>query len=187
MRTPEAWTGRPELQTGFVAPTWLRNRLNDFAPAEVAAFMQRRGGGKKLHSGSHALDCTRHLVPSPCVGLFDHYGKDLHNNLVTEPYGRECDGCLAALLAVSEKLQLSFLISDETWWAPHLKQCIRVTLWPCEDGVLPVGAQTFRATGSAPFPRMEDGPWPWPHGGTRPGDKFKPCPESPPFGDIESL
>jgi hypothetical protein len=101
-------------------PRWLRARLNAVLDPwskipnknQVGVFLMNGG-----FPGFSARECR----------LFDHWGTDPEDNLVTEPYAKNCVTCLTQSVVFAETLNLGLYISDDPWWAPHLDECVRIT------------------------------------------------------------
>lgn len=113
-------------------PKWLRGVLNMAYPEEVAQFVRTGlyGNRNRTKLGSRhesANFLANHVHRMIGCSPFDHWGTDDEGNLVTEPYAKECDLCIAGVKEFAEKTGLRLTISDVTWHAPWIKECIRIT------------------------------------------------------------
>lgn len=122
-------------------PKWFIKKLNEAFPEEVRNYfrmdMYRTVKRTRLIGRSEGWcflhNYLRRSFRCKSIGMLDHGGTDKEGNFVTEPYAGDCDECKADIQWLAEKLQCKFSINQETWWAPHIKHCIRVTFYKGEE------------------------------------------------------
>jgi hypothetical protein len=130
--------GPRELQLKLgKTPVWMRARLNAAFPEQVRTHLRQIQHVRrtKLNSRDEAAwfvsRVLKHLPECRClIGIWDHWGTDQDDRLVLEPYARNCESCTKQIEWLAAKLDLRYTITQPTWWAPHLPNCVRVTFWP---------------------------------------------------------
>jgi hypothetical protein len=126
-----------ELRRGRVrvklhtVPRWLRKHLNQTLGLKIS---NRYNAGLFLMNGAFPG-----FSPRTSCRVFDHWGADPDDNLVAEPYAKNCVSCLTQAVAFAETLKFGLVISDDPWWAPDSNECVRITfsleprdLWPAD-------------------------------------------------------
>ncbi len=119
----------------YEVPLWIQGALNAAYPEEIKAYFGYRsgfGGRRKLGSRSQVRAFLHRKGKERCqggVGLFDHFGSDAVGNLITEPYAKNCTGCLATAAELAERLNVKHTVTHPSWHAPWIDECVRITFF----------------------------------------------------------
>lgn len=70
---------------------------------------------------------NKNVISRCLIGFTDHMGHDTEGNLITEPYAAHCAGCQADAEAFAARIGAKYTLTPMTWWAPWIKQCVRMT------------------------------------------------------------
>jgi hypothetical protein len=103
-------------------PRWLKKRLNEKLNLQGPSKLR-----SKLDAAIFIVNRSLPGYTEPRCDLFDHWGTDANDNLVTEPYARSCVTCLSQAVVFAKTLGLGLRISDDVEWYPESKECIRFT------------------------------------------------------------
>ena len=95
-------------------PAWLLPALRDAYP-ELAA--PRVTAGEMLSRLERQIGCS----------VFNHYGTDPDGNFCSEPYARSCRVCQTAAREFAQRLGVRLEVSDSTFHAAHIAECVRFT------------------------------------------------------------
>jgi hypothetical protein len=112
------------------APKWLRTALNVGYAEEIRGHF--RGGyygvakRTKLGSKAEAVDfMLNHVCRHP--HLFDHWGRDAEENLISEPYAGDREIYREKAANFAQRIGADLAITNLTWHAPWIPECIRFT------------------------------------------------------------
>jgi hypothetical protein len=106
-------------------PHWFTQLLNRYVISR-----------KRRLTRGQAMDFVATTFHSSCLGIFDHYGTDGSGNVVAEPYAGNCATCLAFAAELAARLGLRHTVTPETWHAPHISECVRITFYKPDEQCL---------------------------------------------------